>query len=79
MALADYEQGDGPAVFVIMILGFIVVGAALVVEVSYMPPLWLHALLWPPVILGGSLGLLRPLKGVMVATHYRHRKGHAER
>jgi uncharacterized protein (DUF983 family) len=45
------DSGDGPAVFVILIGGFIVVGAALVAEILYQPPLWLHALLWGPLIL----------------------------
>ena len=39
------DAGDGPAIFVILISGFIVVGAALIVEVVYQPPFWLHALL----------------------------------
>lgn len=69
----DFEEsdsGDGPAVFIILILGFIVVGLALVVEVRYEPPLWLHAILWGPMIIGGSIGMLRPMKGVMIAMQY---------
>lgn len=73
------EQGDGPAVFVTLIVGFVVVGLALTVEVAYMPPLWVHAALWPPLILGGSLGLLPPLKGLLIGAHFRHRKGEVER
>ena len=45
------DAGDGPAIFVILISGFIVVGAALIVEVVYQPPFWVHALLWGPLIL----------------------------
>jgi uncharacterized protein (DUF983 family) len=77
--LAACEQGDGPAVFVILILGFVITGAALMVEVTFTPPFWLHVALWPPLILGGALAMLRPLKGVMVAAHFRHRQGHVER
>lgn len=77
--LSVCEQGDGPAVFVILILGFIVVGAALVVEVTIMPPLWVHAVLWPPLIIGGALLMLRWLKALMAALHYRHRQGEVER
>jgi uncharacterized protein (DUF983 family) len=72
--LRAHDTGDGPAVFIILILGFVVVGAALVTEIKYEPPLWLHALLWPPVIVVGALALLRPFKGVMVALAYRHRR-----
>jgi uncharacterized protein (DUF983 family) len=46
---------------------------ALWVEMTYMPPLWFHAVIWGPVILGLTLVLLRPLKGIMVALQYRHR------
>lgn len=77
--LAACEQGDGPAVFVILILGFVVVAAALIVEVKFEPPTWVHLVAWPPLILGGALGMLRPLKALMAALHYRHRRGHVER
>src|SRR4051812_20617093 len=55
------NSDDGAAVFVILIAGFIVVGAALAVEVKYEPPFWVHAFLWGPLILVVSLGLLRLL------------------
>ncbi|MFQ5783553.1 MAG: DUF983 domain-containing protein [Alphaproteobacteria bacterium] len=71
--LTRQDSGDGPAVFVILILGFVIVGLALVVEVNFSPPLWLHLLLWFPLILGGSIGLLRPFKATLVALQYRHR------
>ena len=45
------DAGDGPAIFVILLSGFIVVGAALLVEVAYQPPFWMHAVLWGPLIL----------------------------
>lgn len=67
------DSGDGPAVFVILIIGFVVVGLALFVEVSWQPPLWLHALLWLPLTLGLSLGLLRPLKGLMIGLQYKNK------
>jgi len=67
------DAGDGPAVFIMMIVGFIVVGLALVVEFTIHPPYWVHALIWVPLVLGLSIGLLRPLKGLMIAQQYRHR------
>jgi uncharacterized protein (DUF983 family) len=69
------DAGDGPAVFVIMIVGFIVVGLALYVEFTFGPPFWVHALLWVPLILALSIGLLRPLKGFLIAQQYLHRAG----
>jgi uncharacterized protein (DUF983 family) len=67
------DAGDGPAVFIMMIVGFVVVGLALFVEFTFSPPYWVHAVLWIPLVIGLSLGLLRPLKGFLVAQQYRHR------
>lgn len=64
------DAGDGPAVFVILIIGFIVVGLALWMEVSYGPPLWVHFLLWIPLAIALSLTALRLIKGVLVALQY---------
>lgn len=72
LEIARYDSGDGPAVFVIFILGALVVPLALLLESVAAPPLWLHAALWGVLVVGGSVALLRPLKGVMVALQYRH-------
>jgi uncharacterized protein (DUF983 family) len=50
------DAGDGPAVFVIMIIGFIVVGLALWLEVNYSPALWVHLIMWIPLSTVLSLG-----------------------
>ena len=70
---AKVDSGDGPAVFVILILGFIVVFLALWVELKYEPPTWVHLVLWVPLILVGVLGMLRPFKATLVALQYRHK------
>ena len=70
--LSKHDAGDGPAVFVILILGAIVVALAFWVEFRFEPPLWLHAVLWLPVTLGGAILMLRPLKAWLVAEQYRH-------
>ena len=67
------EAGDGPAVFVILITGFVVVGAALFVEMAYAPPYWLHALIWGPLASLLPLLLLRSFKGVLIALQYKHK------
>ncbi|HZP68875.1 MAG TPA: DUF983 domain-containing protein [Pseudolabrys sp.] len=75
------DSGDGPAVFVILIGGGIVVFAALMTEVLYQPPYWLHALLWLPLILIVTLAPLRLLKGLLIALQYYHKaaEGRLER
>ncbi len=70
--LSFADSGDGPAVFVILLAGIVVVGLALVVEFVNQPPFWLHALLWGPLILVMTLAPLRPLKGLMIALQYHH-------
>lgn len=73
LGFGGHDAGDGPAVFGIFILGFGVVGLAGIVEYLFSPPLWLHMALWTPLILGGGLLMLRPLKGLMIAIQYRYR------
>jgi uncharacterized protein (DUF983 family) len=75
------DAGDGPAVFVILIGGGIVVFAALITEVAYQPPYWLHAALWLPLILIVTLAPLRLIKGLLIALQYHHKaaEGRLER
>jgi uncharacterized protein (DUF983 family) len=70
---AFIDAGDGPAQFVILIVGFVIAGAALLVEIRFSPPIWVHIVLWGPLVLILCLGMLRPLKGVLVALQYHHR------
>ncbi|WP_378943882.1 DUF983 domain-containing protein [Mesorhizobium sp. ANAO-SY3R2] len=67
------DAGDGPAVFVILIIGFVVVGLALWMEVNFSPPTWLHLLLWIPLTVVLSLGSLRLIKGVLITLQYRNK------
>ncbi len=67
------DSGDGPAVFAIFILGFLVLGAALWVEFNFEPALWVHLVLWGIVTPFLALGLLRFLKATLIALQYYHR------
>jgi uncharacterized protein (DUF983 family) len=67
------DAGDGPAVFVILIGGAIVVGAALATEIVFQPPYWLHAMLWLPLVLLVTLAPLRLIKGVLIALQFHHK------
>ena len=64
------DAADGPAIFVMLIIGFIVVGLALWMEVSINPPLWVHFLLWIPLTLVLCLPALRLIKGVLITLQY---------
>ena len=67
------DAGDGPAVFVILFGGFVVVFAALITEVVYQPPYWMHAALWLPLILIVTLAPLRLIKGLLIVLQYHHK------
>lgn len=73
------DSGDGPAVFVIMIAGFLIVGAALWAELTLAPPFWLHLVIFLPLTLAVCLGMLRPLKGLLIALQYRNRAAEGRR
>jgi uncharacterized protein (DUF983 family) len=70
---AFIDAGDGPAVFIILIAGFIVVFCALIVEVAYQPPFWLHAVLWVPLVLLTTLAPLRSMKSLLIALQFHHK------
>ena len=73
--LGGEDAGDGPAVFIILFMGALVVALALLTEAWFSPPYWVHLVLWGPLILIGSLLLMRPFKGIMVALQYQHKAG----
>ncbi|WP_407150293.1 DUF983 domain-containing protein [Bradyrhizobium sp. ORS 86] len=70
---AFIDSGDGPAIFVIMLAGAIVVAAALIVEVKYQPPFWVHAALWLPLIIVTTILPLRSMKSLLIALQFHHK------
>ncbi|MCK1638797.1 DUF983 domain-containing protein [Bradyrhizobium sp. 157] len=70
---AFIDSGDGPAIFIIMLAGAIVVTAALIVEIKYQPPFWLHAALWLPLIAVTTLLPLRSMKSLLIALQFHHK------
>jgi uncharacterized protein (DUF983 family) len=73
------ESGDGPVAFVVLLVGAAVMPFVFWVEFHFNPPFWLHLLLWPPVIIAGSLLLMRPAKGLLISLHLHHRAGEQQR
>lgn len=67
------DTGDGPAVFAIFILGFLILGLALYVEFTYEPPVWVHVVLWGALTPLIALVLLRFLKAMLIALQYRNK------
>lgn len=73
LSYAFADSGDGPAVFVIMILGALTLGGALFLEFRYDPPVWVHVVVWGVFIPVVAFGLLRVLKGVLINLQYAHK------
>jgi uncharacterized protein (DUF983 family) len=73
LPLAKSDSGDGPAVFLIFILGFTLVPPAIIISILTDMPLWLHTIIWSVLILGATLGMLQPAKALTLLLQYRHR------
>lgn len=71
--LAFAANTEGPAVFIILIVGFVIVGAAALVEALFHPAPFVHLILWLPSTVILALALMRPLKATMVALQYHHK------
>ena len=69
--LTAFNVGDGPAAFLTLILGAIVVVLAITLELAVAPPLWVHMLIWIPVSAAGVVGSLRLAKAALIAVEYR--------
>jgi uncharacterized protein (DUF983 family) len=74
---SSFDPGDGPAIFVILIVGFLVAGGALIVEVAFQPPYWVHAVIWLPAIFILAFVFLRLVKSALLVLQYKHRAGEA--
>lgn len=72
--LSTIQTGDGPATFIMQIAGFVVVFSALFVEIKFHPPMWLHLIVWLPMVAGLSLALIRPGRGLMIGLQYRNQR-----
>ena len=74
----DFDQfnvGDGPAAFLTLIIGALVVALALTVELTWSPPFWVHIVLWVPFTAGAVIWGLRAGKAALLAAEYQRRAG----
>jgi uncharacterized protein (DUF983 family) len=69
------DAGDGPVVFVMIIVGAIITGLALWLEFNYQPPVWLHVLLWGPLTVAMVIVVQRAVKGLLISLQYKHKAG----
>ncbi len=76
---ARFNVGDGPAAFLTLIIGGLVAGLAIWLQLSVGPPFWVHVLLWVPLTTLAVLGGLRLSKAALLAAEYRNKAGEARR
>ncbi len=70
--LSKNDSADGPAVFLIFVLGFFIVPLALWVDAVFSPALYIHAILWGIVLTGLTIGLLKPIKSYIIFLQYKY-------
>ena len=71
----SFNVGDGPAAFLTLIIGTLIVVAAIALELSVGPPFWVHILIWPLVTLALVIGGLRVAKAALIQSEYRNAAG----
>jgi uncharacterized protein (DUF983 family) len=72
------DTGDGPAVFAIFLLGFLVLGLALIAEFKFGVPVWFHVVAWGLLTPLLAIGILRALKGLLIGLQYRNKAEQAQ-
>lgn len=78
LGLSGHDVGDGPVVPAMLLIGGVVVGLVFYLEFGWSPPWWVHAVLWPPLVILMVLAILPPLKGLAVALQHRYRSTEEE-
>ena len=74
----SFNVGDGPAAFLTLIIGALIVGLALWLEVAVHPPFWVHVVLWVPLTAGAVIWGLRAGKAALLAAEFQRRAGEAQ-
>lgn len=72
------DAGDGPAFFVMFAALIVIVPAAMIAQMAFSPPLWAHVVIWPPIVIGFCIALLRPFKATLFALQWRNKAGEAK-
>lgn len=65
-----YNVGDGPAAFLTLFIGALLVVAALALDAMVRPPFWVHVLLWTPLTAAAVVYGLRVGKAALLAIEH---------
>lgn len=74
---STFNVGDGPAAFLTLIIGALVTGLALWLEIAVHPPFWVHFVLWVPFTAAAVVWGLRAGKAALLAAEYQRHAGEA--
>ena len=74
-----FNVGDGPAAFLTLIVGAVVMILAVWLQLAAEPPWWVHVILWVPLTTGGVIVGLRVAKAALLWSEYRQKTGEAGR
>ena len=69
---SSFNVGDGPAAFLTLVVGALIVIGAVTLELAVSPAWWVHALIWPVLTLLLVVGGLRLAKSALIASEYRN-------
>ncbi len=75
--LSRADPGDGPVVFILLIVGAIGCFGLLFTEFTFHPPVWVELVIWLPLITALTLGALRPFKAMLIALQFRNKAAEA--
>ena len=75
----SFNVGDGPAAFITLIVGALIVALAIWIESSFTPPFWVHVVLWVPLTVAAVIWGLRAGKAALLAIEYQRKAGEAGR
>lgn len=71
----DYDRlnaDDGPAFFIIVFYSAIILPLAAWFQFALDPPIWVHLVVWLPIIVIGAILLMRPFKAWLLAQQFKH-------
>ena len=70
---SSFNVGDGPAAFLVIVIGALIIILALIVDAAFRPPFWVHVVIWVPFTAGLTVLFLRMTKVALLAAEHRNR------
>jgi uncharacterized protein (DUF983 family) len=74
---STFNVGDGPAALLTLVIGALIIILAIIVDIAFRPPFWVHVLIWVPLTVALTVWSLRVAKGALLVSEYRNSAGEA--